>query len=115
MPSAGFKVQPSELEVAATKVEGIADSLGHALRELAGVQHAQNAADSPEVAAAMAAMVEAWGTELANVAVFATGMAEKLHAAGSCYVSTEAQASDWSQTLLAGAAGGAMKPRAHHP
>jgi hypothetical protein len=96
MPGAGFRVEPSDLEVAAERIEAISDSLGHSLRELAGVQHAQNAADSPEVAAAMVAMVDAWGTELANLVVFVGGMAEKLHAAGTSYVCTDAKAADWA-------------------
>ena len=115
MPAtASFRVEPSDLEKTASRVEAIATSLGHSLNELAGVQHAQNAADSPEVAAAMAALVDAWGTELANLTVFVSGMADKLHSAGSCYVSTDQAAGNWAQTLMAGAAGGAaraIKPR----
>jgi|GEM_PF-4356796 len=82
-----------------TKIEATAKSLAHSLRELAGVQHAQNGADSPEVAAAMAALVEAWGTELGNLTVFVTSMAEKLDSAATNYVSTDAQAADWMEFL----------------
>jgi hypothetical protein len=97
--SAEFRVEPSDLENAATAIEGISTSLGHSLREMAGVQHAQQAADSPEVATAMMALVDAWGTELADVTMFVSGMAEKLRAAGTCYVSTDAKAADWAQLM----------------
>jgi uncharacterized protein YukE len=98
-PSSQIKVEPSDLENAATAIEGISTSLGHSLRELAGVQHAQQAADSPEVAAAMMALVDAWGTELADVTMFVSEMADKLRAAGTCYVSTDAKAADWAQFM----------------
>ena len=92
--SAESRAEPSVLENAATAIDAISTSLGHSLQELAGVQHAQQAADSPEVAAAMMALVDAWGTELAGVTTFVSAMAEKLRAAGTCYVSTDAKAAD---------------------
>lgn len=98
MPAAAtFCVEPSELELAAKKIEKVAESNGHSLRQLAGVQHAQNSADSPEVAVAIMAVVDAWGGELANLTVFLSGMADKLLSAGSGYVSTDADAADWMQ------------------
>jgi hypothetical protein len=100
-----FRVEPTDLQRTAEQIERIATSLGHSLRGRSGVQHAQNAADSPEVAAAMVAMVEAWGTDLANLTAFVTAMASKLASASAsastststCYVSTDAMAADWAQ------------------
>jgi len=40
-----FRVEPPEPEVAAQHVHHVADPLGHAPREPAGVEHAQNVAD----------------------------------------------------------------------
>jgi uncharacterized protein YukE len=114
---AELRVEPSELDQAATKVEAIATSLGHSLAELAGVQHAQSAADNPEVAAAMVALVDAWGSELANVTAFVSTMADKLLQAGSCYVSTDQAAGNWAETLMGGVTGGAssaIRPIHHY-
>jgi hypothetical protein len=96
-----FRVEPTDLQRTAEQIEGIATSLGHSLRGRSGVQHAQNAADSPEMAAAMVAMVEAWGLGLANLTAFVTAMASKLASASAsastCCVSTDAKAADWAQ------------------
>jgi uncharacterized protein YukE len=94
---AEFKVEPSELDVAAKRISGMSEDLARAVRELAGVDHARNAADSPEVAAAMHEMVVAWGDELGQLVGAVADIGEKLKSASSGYVSTDAQAADWAQ------------------
>jgi hypothetical protein len=103
-PHGHLKVEPSELEGAANHMAATSKDLGESLRELAGVQHAQNAADSPDVAAALVAMVDAWGTELAGLVVFVSTMADKLQAASTAYVSTDTKAADWARTMPGGRA-----------
>jgi hypothetical protein len=95
--SARFAVHTNELDAASVRVAAIAEHVVVGLRELGGVQHARNAAGSPEVAAAMTELSENWGAQVAELDGFLSHMAEQLHSAASCYVSTDAKAADWAQ------------------
>jgi hypothetical protein len=92
---AGFAVETNALDRASARVAAIAEHLAAGLRELGGVQHARNAAGSAEVAAAMTELSDSWGAQLAQLDGFISQMAEQLHAAAGCYVSTDAKAADW--------------------
>lgn len=85
-----FEVRTHELEAAAGRIGAVAQDLTPALKALSRVQDAGAAADSADVASALAAVVSAWGDALIGLDLGVTALAGELSAAAEHYAATDA-------------------------